>query len=139
MGFKRQKIRVRVEFDSGPYEGLWVEMRALTVGGVTDLMGLASVDVTDGVAVGRAAEPMIEVFSENLLDWNLEEEDGTPIPATRREARGIHFAMMVAIFQEWISGETGVSAPLETRPPAGVAGLPMTPLPSSQPPPDEPA
>jgi hypothetical protein len=139
MGFQLQKTRIRVEFDTGLYEGLWVEMRALTVGDIADLTGLASVDVTDYGAVGRATGPMIDTFSANLISWNLEDENGNSVPADRREARRIPFMMMVTIFKEWISSATGVSDPLEVRPVAGVAGLPMTPLPSSQPPPDEPA
>jgi hypothetical protein len=44
----------------------------------------------------------LEEFSASLISWNLEEEDGTPIPCTPRALFAIDNDLALALATEWL-------------------------------------
>lgn len=116
MGYK-PKFKVH-NLTFGPeFEGLEVQARGVSVG--------EFLEISAGVTLDRA----YELFAENLVSWNLEDDDGTPIPAVRDEVLKLDRQLIDRIVDVWIGAIQKVSAPLEPSSPAGepslVAQIPM--------------
>lgn len=82
----------------------------------------------------------LEAFGDALISWNLEDETGQPIPATRDGLFSIDNDLALALATEWIErlgGKVDQSGPLpETSPsgePSQVASIPMEALSAPQP------
>ena len=75
------------------------------------------------IALRAAAEgddqaSMADLFgNEALMEWNLEDASGEPIPATGDGMLQIPLSLAMLIVQHWIEAVAGVSAPLS--PPSG--------------------
>lgn len=87
----------------------------------------------------------LEEFGDALISWNLEEEDGTPIPCNRQGLLSIDNNLALALATEWmdrLGGKVDDAGPLPSSSLSGepslVASVPMEalsdlPLPSSVP------
>jgi len=104
MGYKLPKRTALVEFDEGhEYHGLRIELRL-------DIpMGLAFSFDREDVTVEQRLR---EFAAATLLGWNLEDDDGNPIPATADAFMQQPFAMGILLFEKWREATTGVPAPL---------------------------
>jgi hypothetical protein len=101
------------------FHGLEVTVTGVSIAKYLRLAGFTA----DDVPVSEA----IEAFRDNLIAWNLEEDDGTPIPI---EAAGDQDKdLILALTTAWVSSLHGVPVPLEPSSPAGepslVAQIPM--------------
>lgn len=84
-------------------------------------------------------EDMEEVFGEFakvLVSWNLEDEDGEPVPTTYEGLMSYDFQFVLAVVLGWMQAVAGVPTPLD-RPsrdggPSLVESLPMEPLSQSR-------
>ena len=66
-------------------------------------------------AQGEDQEGMARLFGENvLMEWNLEDDAGQPIPATGDGMLAIPLELTNLVVQHWVEAVAGVSAPLET-------------------------
>jgi hypothetical protein len=74
-------------------------------------------------------------FARRLVRWNLEDEDGKPVPATLKGLMGEELPFVFKIVMAWVNKVVGVSAPLRTASGDGVpsaapdpteATIPMT-------------
>lgn len=116
MGYK-PKFKVH-DLAFGPeFDGLEVSARGVSVG--------EFLEISAGVTLDRA----YELFAENLVSWNLEDADDTPIPAVRDEVLKLDRQLIDRIVDVWIAAIQKVPAPLEPSSPAGepslVAQIPM--------------
>jgi hypothetical protein len=65
-------------------------------------------------AQGEDQEVMARLFGQNvLMDWNLEDDDGQPIPADGDGMLAIPLELTNLIVQHWVEAVSGVPAPLE--------------------------
>ena len=87
-------------------------------------------EVVDGVGTSTS---MVDAFLEHLVEWNVEDADGAPIPATREGLARVSSRLGKHIITTWwdfVSGE--IPAPLgagsSSGEPSLVASLPMEPL-----------
>lgn len=110
------------------YPGLSVVLKRMSVRAWIESMGL--VDEGGRLTLGNLLTG-IQTMVPHLVDWNLEEEDGTPVPlsAALDQDRGL----LTEIYTSWLNGATGVPAPLEQNSNAGPhsvqdVSLPMEPL-----------
>lgn len=104
MGYKRNpKVYNLVFDDTTDYPGLEVQVRTLTMG---QLIGVWASE-------GTSTETF-ELFADRLVSWNLEDEDGQPVPATREALLAEDDDMVQAIAKRWIAEVIGVPAPLES-------------------------
>ncbi|MDJ0460579.1 hypothetical protein [Streptomyces sp. H27-C3] len=81
----------------------------------------------------------IKRFGESLISWNIEEEDGSPTPATSEEFFRLDEDLALALTSEWLARIGGkVYGPLPQSSPDGeqspVVSIPMEPLSAPQPP-----
>jgi hypothetical protein len=105
MGFKRKRKIYKLDFTDTEYEGLEVKVRGLTTGEYLELVSLSGV-TEEG---DKEVEGMIRMFSEHLVGWNLEDEDGKPIPTTYEAVKDNDFTMNAAIVSAWTAALADVS------------------------------
>ena len=133
MGYRKKVTVLKLVFED--HEGLEVRMRSVPLGPFLDISKLAEMAGDSYVPAPQDVEKIDQLFTafaEYLIDWNLEDEDGTPVPATLEGVRKQDFDFALLMVMEWIQAAAGVPSPLER--PSNSAGtsqevsLPMEPL-----------
>lgn len=119
MGFRLNRTYV-LEFE-GAMEGAYVKLKATPVGVA---MALRSGSSADG-------DEVLQLLAQYVAEWNLEDENGEPLPITAEAIRANLEAPVIAkIVGEWYKAAIGVTAPLD---PPGADGtlrdedIPMEP------------
>lgn len=129
MGFVPKKKPIILTFPGDDdLDGLEVHVRGKSLGEYLEIVGLTASDI-DGPALVR----QLEEFAKSLISWNLEEEDGTPVPATRDAVFAQDKDLMLKVATKWFQRlEGGVDDPLPQSSPDGepspAASIPMEPL-----------
>lgn len=122
MGFKPPRKIYNLDFTGTDYDGMQVRMRGMTVGEQLD----TSLD---------DLEAIIETVANLLIDWNIDDEKGNPVPANLEGLRTQDGPVASAIFHALTVAISGVPAPLpegsQNGEPSAVASIPMEPLPES--------
>lgn len=124
MGYTPKRTVYVLEFDKHP--GL--EVKAVSV---STSAFLTFAKMTQEAR--QSTDAMEKLFSEfadrALRSWNLEDEDGTPVPPTLDGLLSQEFDFVFEIIDAWTDTVAGVSDPLEQPSPGGspslVASLPM--------------
>jgi hypothetical protein len=135
MGYRRDRKVFRLNFTEPAMHGLIVEARSLSLDKVTRIVALSTTvqDTKDATAVAE----LFDMFSEALVSWNLEEEDGTQVPATRVALGAEDFDFALAIVLAWLDAVVTVPVPLSPGSPNGGlspgVSIPMAPLSPSHP------
>lgn len=130
MGFKKKPKRIRLHFEGDPeLDGFEAVLRGVNVGEYLDLMGMGEVD--------RSSVPeMIRWFARSLISWNLEEEDGTPVPISEEAVFAEDQEFILRLANTWLEAMSGTPAPLDETStggePSPVASIPMEPLSESR-------
>lgn len=115
MGYKRPSTIYKLNFTDPDMEGLEVEARSLPLGKLMSVIKLAeAASGSDGVRDVEAADELFSVFCTALVRWNLEDEDGTPVPQTLDGLYTQDFGFALAIVIAWIDAIAGVSGPLDS-------------------------
>lgn len=115
-GFRPGRKTYRLEFEDGhDLAGLVVRATSVGTGEFFELSKLA-----DGRFGLEEGAELVERFSTHLVSWNLEEDDGTPVPATLEGLRSQEFDHVISIIMQWMDAVAGVSAPLAQPSPGGV-------------------
>lgn len=133
MGHKRKRKTFLLTFADGEYAGLQVRVASPPMGLITSSIALADVDFTKmGPDQIQPMMGLFDSFAMHLVDWNLEDEDGTPVPATYDGVMGEEPALVMTLMQHWLQAAFGVSDPLGEPSigggPSAVASIPTEPL-----------
>ncbi|WP_318205396.1 hypothetical protein [Streptomyces sp. SCL15-4] len=111
--------------------------RGKNLGEYLHLVGFAETD-EDGET--NYLVKQLEAFGDALVSWNLETEDGTPVPCTREGLFSIDNDLALSLAKEWIDclgGKVDEASPLDSNSPSGepspVASIPMETLSAPQP------
>jgi hypothetical protein len=105
-GFRIPDQTAHITFSGTDYDGaeIWVRL---------------NVSFAHYIALREAAEgddqaKMAELFgSEVLMEWNLEDASGEPVPANGAGMLQIPLSLAMLIVQHWIEAVSGVPVPLE--------------------------
>jgi hypothetical protein len=130
MGFTRARKKYRLKFEDPELEGFEVVMGSLSIGEFTDLTGMV-----DGQQSAEGVTALLEKFAGSIDSWNLEDEKGTPVPATFDGVKTQDLDFIMAIVVAWMDAIAGVDPTLRAS--ANGTGtfpevsLPMEPLSSS--------
>ena len=134
MGYRRQPTVYRLIFQE--YEGLEVMARSVSVEELLKITGLANQMTSK--PDNKQVEALFGFFAKRLVSWNLEDEDGKPVPATLKGLLGEELGFILNIVQAWVRAITGVSPPLLNGSSGGPAGrspledsIPMTVAPGN--------
>jgi hypothetical protein len=130
MGYTPPRKIYRIEPDDGhQYHGLVVRIRSVPLG-----QFLALSELADAATAMAGMKDLFGELGAALVDWNVTDDEGLPVPAT---AAGLHsqdFDFGMFIFGEWLDAMGGVPAPLEPRPNESAdmeAALALTAIPLS--------
>lgn len=153
MGFTPKRKRYNLKFEDPDYDGLTVSMTGQNLGEVLDSGAIGAV-MAEGDALTREAEAaetnkqqlaVIEKakalgevtdkfyrdFASHLIEWNVEEPPGTPVPATFEGVKTQELTFISDILAAWRTAVQGVqpdlSQPSSSGQPALEASLPMEP------------
>lgn len=124
MGYRKiPTIYTLTDFEDEP--GLIVRMKAIKLGKVRKLVRLTDNENANDL------ETLDEIFTlveEGLVSWNLETEDGTPIPADMGGIEEQELPMLLTVLNAWLEQMTGVDKDLGKDSPSGenFPGRPLT-------------
>ncbi len=128
MGYVPKKKTYKLDFAGTEHDGLLVRIRGINTGQYMDLLGLKSIAEEDEDAQTK----MLELMVDRLVDWNITEEDGTPVPCDLAGVRAQDLDLNLAIINAWQKAIADVPAPLPQGSPSGepspVASIPMEAL-----------
>jgi hypothetical protein len=137
MGYRKKSTLYTLKWPDGhDLAGLEVTMRGLSVDGMVKVATLGSAlrAATDVAAQAVKAGELFTLLASKLVAWNLEEEDGTPVPATLEGVQDQDLALVTEILTAWVGEISSVDNPL---PPGSngmqspsLADIPMQSLPS---------
>lgn len=120
MGFKVQLKTYLIQFEEGhEHHGAEARLRGMPYGEWEQVTGL---DGSDGDANGAVA---VRRFVDHLISWNLEDEDGQPLPLTMDAVKTIDKDLVKNLNNAWINTLIGVhdADPLPESSPSGGPSL----------------
>ena len=104
-GFRIPEKTALITFKDTDYDGAEIQLR-LSV-------SFAQFIALREAAQGEDQEGMARLFGENvLMEWNLEDADGNPIPANSDGMMAIPLQLTNLVVQHWVEAVAGVPAPL---------------------------
>ena len=105
-GFRIPEKTALITFEDTDYDGAEIQLR-LSV-------SFAQFIALREAAQGEDQEGMARLFGENvLMEWNLEDGAGQPIPANGDGMLAIPLELTNLVVQHWVEAVSGVPAPLE--------------------------
>lgn len=121
MGYVPKKRTYDLDFTGTDYEGLEITVRDMTT---DELISMPS---------STTHEALVAAFAGQLVAWNVETEDGTPVPPTPENVRSQDRSMNQIVIERWLDALNGVpSGPLPQPSPDGGPSpevtIPMEPL-----------
>jgi len=126
MGFRAPSTIFKLNF-KGELEGLEVATKSVPTGDLMDLMRMAVSLGSRGSDIKPedmdAVNSLFAGFAKALLSWNLEDEEGEPIPATLEGIVGQEFNFVIAIIMTWVEAVAGVNIDLEKDSPSGKTSM----------------
>ena len=103
MGYRRQRKVYKLVFADPDMDGLVVRVRSVSVG---TFFALAKADQQDAI------EGLLDVFADALVDWNLEDDEGEPVPASLDGVRSQDVDFLMPIMRAWVDAIRQVPGPL---------------------------
>lgn len=118
MGYKLSRTVYKVRFEGTEYDGLEMSMGTLSVKEILEVEELMSGDDSKPTFVALVAR-----LARAIQDWNLEDEDGNPIPVTEDALMGFEVKLINTVVSAWVNAIVGVPAPLENDSTSGGKSL----------------
>ncbi len=137
MGHKVVRTVYKLRFEDGPLAGSVIRGRSISTDGFLEIARLQEAARAESAAGNTGAqlaatEALFDRIAAVLVDWDLEEEDGTPIPCTRAGLGILEPSMTGSLIDAWMEAVQGVPPPLAPGSPNGGPSLepfiPMAPL-----------
>lgn len=108
-------------------DGLTVKVKSISIGQLRKFMAFK-----DGGSTVEQTEEMLTTFADALESWDLETEDGQPVPATAEGIDSEDRDLILQIINAWVDTLSGVDEELGKGSPSGStfpeASIPMEPL-----------
>lgn len=121
MGYVRRARRFKLTFEDPEFEGLEVTAQSTSTGAVMHLLDLADMtpEKLKDAGVKQEMEELFRIFMDNVRGWNLESEDGEPVPCTYEGLMEQDMDFVLSMALAWLDGVVSVSGPLERKSNAG--------------------
>ncbi len=132
MGYKAPVKVFVLRFEADEYEGLEIKAKSLPFGEFLRLGELAK-QFKGAESGDQALNEALETLCKSIKSWNLEDEDGKPLPVSVASLMELDFDFVMSVFTAWMDGISGVTGPLDKKSPGGqplgdVASLPRETL-----------
>lgn len=126
-GFRRPTYKLR--FD-GAYEGLRASTRGTSIDEVAELSALCMLGAELIEEGGQAQrQRLFELLAGKLLDWNLEDDNGSAVPLTAQQLAKEDHGLVLALATGLLQTVSGVSRPLDSGSTPGSIGIPVPEIP----------
>lgn len=112
MGFKKAAKVYTLKFKDPEYIGLEIKAKSIPTGLFLKMMRQA--ELTDEEKIGRSEE-LIKLFAKSIVAWNLEDENGKPVPKTITGLETQDFDFLMLLVSTWIDAVSGVDESLEKK------------------------
>jgi len=113
MGYQARPKVYKLVFDDDEYEGLVVRARSVKLGQILRLSRLVGMDPANlRPEDTENFEQLFTMFADALVDWNLDDDDGEPVPATLEGIQGQDADFVMPIIKAWFVALAGVTGPL---------------------------
>jgi hypothetical protein len=117
-GFRRKRRTIKIIFQ-GDLDGLEITAHSVSMDTFLEFEELSNRyfggktgrDEKADMAI-QSFRKMLDMFASVLVSWNLEDEDGKPVPATREELGREDPGFVFDVIVKWMEAAAGVSAPL---------------------------
>lgn len=124
MGYRPKRKIFALNFAGTEWDGLEASVRGLTVG---EELELNDTEFTP--------DTVVRALVQRLVSWNVEDDQGQPVPTTFEGVCTQDGGMVLAILNALRQANSGVSDPLPSGSPSGEpspeASIPMAPLSAS--------
>lgn len=138
MGYRRKRKVYVLKFEDPELAELEVRAGGASVEQLMDLMDLARFGAGGAkfsIEDMKEIKGLFDLFASKLISWNLETEDGEPVPATVQGLRDQDMDLAMDLVMAWVGAVIGVSDPLEQSSTGGapypVESIPMETLSAS--------
>lgn len=136
MGFTPKRTIIKLKFEDADLEGLEVRAYSVPLGQFLNMTEMADLDEADLMKNVRVMGDLLAGFGAALVSWNVQHEDGTPVPSDLDGLRGQEFPFVLRIVRAWLDAMGSVAGPLAPGSPAGAPSvapqMPMEPLSASR-------
>lgn len=112
MGFKKSVKTYTLKFKDPEYIGLEVKAKSMPTGIFLKMM--RQTELTDDEKIARS-DDMIKLFASSIVAWNLEDEQGKPVPKTLKGLEAQDFDFVSLLVSTWIDTVSGVDESLEKK------------------------
>lgn len=137
MGHKPKRTIYKLVFDDSDMHDLEVKARKPKLGTLAKIKALGGgVEGRDEEGIAAALDEMLAIFAKHLQEWNVTDDDDSPLPATLESLQDQDDVWCMEVIGAWVSAAKRVNAPLSTTSSGGAtsveASMPMEPLSASQ-------
>lgn len=114
-GYKRERRIYILEFTDPQYQGLEVKVRSIPIREWKHLMTLDS-ESDDTETRVSSIQQMMYSFSEALVSWNMEDDQGNPLPTTLEYLESEDADFVMSLIMQWMKAIAWVddSSPLDS-------------------------
>ena len=106
-GYRKEPTEYILNFEAPEFNGLEIRARSVSLRELFELQELQEKSATD---VTSAREVIMKMASV-ITGWNIEDDDGNPIPATYDALAEYEMAFVMAIFNAWMQSMSTVPKP----------------------------
>lgn len=113
MGHKIIRTIFVLHFEDGSaLDGATVKVRSVSMRKLLEIMRLAETLHSLGDRATEDVDALFTALAEQLVSWDLEEEEGTPIPCSVEGMYSLEFDLVLSIVFAWIEGVQSTPGPL---------------------------
>lgn len=101
-GYKRERRIFVLEFADPQYEGLVVKVRSIPIREWKHLLTLDSESDDPQIRL-TSINQMMYAFSEALVFWNMEDDEGNPLPTTLEYLESEDSDFVMSLIMQWMA------------------------------------
>lgn len=109
MGYKPKRKVYVLNFEGEEFDGLVIKANSLSTGAFIEISERAQVAAEEGTPATRR---LLSDFVAEIVEWNLEKDDGTLWPVSLEALLAQDFKFSMALHNAWMAAIGGVDAPL---------------------------
>ena len=135
MGYTPKRTLYKLDFSRTEHAGLEVTTRSASLETLLEVLALADLAEARGLeAVVKQFQAAIALFAGVLVSWNVETDDGDPVPATAEGLQSQEPEFVLSVMTMWATEMTKAPPDLPSASSDGAAleaSIPMSPSPPS--------
>lgn len=108
MGFRPQKTIYNLHFEESTLAELEIKVTSCSVNEFNEIMSGAD---AQGQAAIDGANRMLSKFAENIVSWNLEHDDGTPMAISAETLGNLDQPLVIRLIAAWQAAMVTVPNP----------------------------